>query len=486
MSTNDSILLPSPHRGSLHRQLIVRLFLLLVVTLGVLGGGIWIYAQRAADLSHDRLLTGAGLAILDSVREQSGHIEVDIPYAALGILALAPEDKVYYRITGPEGSYLTGYPDLPVRDIGEHTGVPVFYNANYKGESVRVTLQEKFLTEQNVRGWVTVAVAQTRQARNELSREIMFGALGILSLVILLALAGTWVAISRALGPLHAIRSEILRRESTDLTPLTIETPDEVTPLVETINMFMRRLQENLDTMKMFIANAAHQIRTSLSTVQAQINLAQHDSTLEELSQRVLKINDGHQRLNRLTNQLLTHALVTHRADTFQPESINLPELIQDILVQTVRDNAHTSVEFGFHNEAGDMNIAGDTISLREAVSNLLHNAIKYGPGNNQVTIQLQPGLPPEEIKKDRQERWVEIWVDDEGPGIPADFQVEALKRFSRLGDKQTQTIRTHGSGLGLAIAGAVVEAHGGRIVLENLQPAGLRVRLCIPVKSPV
>ncbi|OZG74586.1 hypothetical protein BTA51_06195 [Hahella sp. CCB-MM4] len=483
MLTTDTILFSSPHSGSLHRQLIIRMFLLLMVTLLVLGIGVWIYAQRASDLSHDRLLTGAGLAILDSVREQSGRIEVDIPYAAMGILALARDDKVYYRITGPGGRYLTGYPDLPVRDVETHTGTPVFYNAEYKGESVRIALQEKFLTEQNVRGWVTVAVAQTTQARTELFREIMLGALGILSLVILLALAGTWVAISRALGPLYAIRREIQRREPTDLTPLTIETPDEVTPLVETINMFMRRLQENLDTIKMFIANAAHQIRTSLSTVQAQINLAQHDQTLEQLSQRIMKINDGHQRLNRLTNQLLTHALVTHRADTFQPESIHLTGLLQDILVQTVRDHAHTSVEFGFHNEAGDITIAGDTISLREAVNNLLHNAIKYGPENNQVTIQLQPGRVPENVPADDDRQWVEIWVDDEGPGIPKDFQLEALKRFSRLGEKQAQEHQVLGSGLGLAIACAVLEAHEGRIVLENLHPVGLRVRLCLPVK---
>ncbi len=448
---------------SLRQNLLAGMGAMLALVLLLLGLGVWSYAQRAADHSYDRLLAGASLSILERVQVHNSRLEVDIPYSALGMLGLAPRDRVFYQLLGPDNGHLTGYNSLPRPKDYQPSNKPQFYNAHYGDETLRFVIQSRLLTEPNASGWVQIILGQTRTARNELSQEIMFGALAILVLVMVLALGCVWFAINRALTPLHLIRDELQKRASTDLTPLHISPPREVSPLVQAINVFMTRLRGNLDAMQMFIADAAHQIRTPLSTLQAQLDLAQHESD-SQLRQRLEKVRELHLRLTRLTNQLLAHALVVHRADTQLPDVVELDTLLEQVLTESVRDHAHTDVEFAFDNSLGPVRIYGDAISLREALHNLLDNAIKYGPATNLISLQLQAGESSE---------WVEVWVDDQGPGIPEEQQHQALQRFARLQQGRS------GSGLGLAIAQAVADAHGGRLYLHNLHP-GLRVRLCL------
>lgn len=433
---------------------------LLLVVLLLLALGVWQYASHIADLSYDRLLNGSALSIIERIKSRGGEIEVDLPYAALEILSLTPEDKVYYQVIGPGDRYLTGYRDFPAPDARRPVGIPVFYDGQLLGEPIRAVSISKQLGDPGISGEVEVRVGQSRVARDALTREIMFGEMLVLVLVMLVALACLAYGIHRTLRPLNRLSRSLLNRQAETLTPLPATAIREVQPLVGAIELYRGRLQANLDAMQLFIADASHQIRTALSSMQAQLDMARMEKDGPP-PQRIEKVWQQHQHLSRLTNQLLTHALVAHRRNTRQYRSVNLDALLNEVLLSVVRDHAHSDIEFEYRNQTPGVEFRGDKISLREALRNLLDNAIKYGPADN--TIILGSALQGSSIV---------IFVEDRGPGIPEEQQTRVLQRFERLaGDSQ-------GSGLGLAIVKTVVESHGGTIALINTEPSGLRVEL--------
>ncbi|PPC75969.1 sensor histidine kinase [Pokkaliibacter plantistimulans] len=451
-------------RYSLKRRLLIRMGAIFIIALLLLGVGIWRYAERAADYSFDRLLTGASLSILERVFVTNEGIEVDMPYSTMSMLSLAPEDRAFYQVLGPDGFPLTGYPDLPLPEHWKPGNEPVFFNARYSGETVRFLLQSKLLTEQGIHGWVTVQIGQTRIARTALTWEVFLNALGLLLLIMSLGLLFVWFGIGRALRPLGLISQDLRNRAPAQLSPLEVPAPKEIAPLVNSLNTFMRRLQGNLNLMQNFIADAAHQIRTPLSTLQVQLDMAEHEQDNAALKRRLSKARELSKRLIRLTNQLLAHALVIHRGDTQTLARVNLTELGRQVLTEAVRDHAHTAVDFGYDTNVQAAWIQGDTISLKEALRNLLDNAVKYGPADNQITLAVHA-----------QNGQLQISVEDRGPGIPTAQHQQVQQRFERLAEDRA------GSGLGLAIVRAVADAHQADMTLSNGESGGLKVTLSFP-----
>lgn len=465
---------PSP---SLRSRLLLGLGFTFTVTALILAVGVWAYAQRAADLSYDRLLTGAALSMLDGVQVIEGQIEVDLPNSSLEMLSMAPNDRVFYRVQGTQGELLTGYGDLPVIELSDqYANKPRFFDSRYKGALVRFAVVSKPFSEPGLTGRAFVTVGHTRLAREELAREILLGAVGILVLTVLVALGGLGAAINRSFAPLNDLKESLAARAASDLTPIQSQGPKEVEPLVSSINGFMLRLKDSMDALQMFIARAAHQIRTPLSNMQAQLELSKKDQGEEALRVRLNRLSDQHERLTRLTNQLLSHALVVHRADTGKLEKLCLTELVQQVLTDAVRDHADSLLEFGLDEQASEVWINGDWLSLREALQNLIDNAIKYGPKDNIIMLRLH-----------REIDGVSVSVSDNGPGIPPLQQPNLLGRFERK-----QVGNETGTGLGLAIVQDVVHALGGRVTMQNLantdtaskEPehlTGLRITLWLP-----
>ncbi|MBR9884643.1 MAG: sensor histidine kinase [Oceanospirillales bacterium] len=453
-------------RYSLRKRLLSGTAGLMLGVLLVLSAGVWQYANRTADISYDRLLTGSALAIIERIRSRNGQVEVDLPYAALDILSLAPDDKVYYVVSGPDKQYLTGYRDFPSPERYTPSASPVFYNTDYLNESIRAVVVSKRLDDPGVSGWVEVRIGQSRIARNSLSNEILLGEIAVLVLVITLALASLAFGINRTLFPLNQLSRTLRERRADEMGPLPDTDIKEVKPLIASIDQYRTRLQSNLDMMQVFIADASHQIRTALSSVQAQLDMAEMEHDKDKLQNRLTLIRNQHRKLTRLTNQLLTHALVAHRRDTNQFQPVKLDTLLSAILTSEVRDHADSSIEFNYSNTQRDLTIDADPVSLRECLRNLIDNAIKYGPENNSITLGI-----------DVEAEQVSIFVEDEGPGIPDEMLQRAVLRFERIETGKN----TLGSGLGLAIANTVTEAHGGQLHLSNRQPHGLRVELVLP-----
>ena len=162
--------------GSLRRTLLLYLGALLAVFAVALLFAARDYGQRAANRSYDHLLVSSALSIADSVALVDGQWQVDLPYAALDLLAMAPEDRVFYRIADSRGNLITGYGDLPASPRRPGTQ-PQLFDAPYSGEIVRFVVVGRSFAAASAQGEVQVQVGQTRRAREAVAQELVTRAL---------------------------------------------------------------------------------------------------------------------------------------------------------------------------------------------------------------------------------------------------------------------------------------------------------------------
>nr|WP_321463231.1 sensor histidine kinase [uncultured Cohaesibacter sp.] len=438
--------------------------------------GLWGYAQQAANESYDRLLHGAALAVLERANMASGEVRIDIPYSAFEILGLAKEDRVFYRIFTQNGDTITASHNLLPAANYKPSESPVYWDDAYSGETVRFMQQARLLTGDTRSLWVIVQFGQTCIARQDMIADLFWRGFAVASFITIVGLLFVWIAINRALHPLIDVEQNLRQRDISDFTPLPVAPPREVASLILSINGFISRLKNNLDHSQIFIADVTHQIRTALSALQGQLELASKEQDPIERLNRIEKAERQNRQTIHLTNQLLAHAMVIHRADQKISSDIHLKALLTTVLQTLLREHVKSKIDFSVSiapeieegGEDADL-IAGDSISIREAISNVIDNAIKHGPANNRIDISLyEKSLKRRGIIR----RQIILQVDDAGPGIPESKREKVLERFYRT-DRAAE-----GSGLGLSIVDEVMRSHGAYLKLSSSALGGLSVRM--------
>lgn len=453
-----------PAGHSLQRRLLVTMaggFAILIVLISLL---LWGYARNAANRTHDLLLAGAGLSILDRTSVGPAGVTVDLPNSAMEILSLNPVDRVLYRIFIPNEREITGTEDLPVPEGVEATADPVFFEMDYQGSKYRFLVQGRQLTGSNGRQWVAVQIGQTVEWRT--SQQLSFFGTGLAGLagLSLIGLGFVWVAIRTSLHPLRQIASDLAQRKPSDLGLVKGTPPREIRALFDAINGFIQSLGRNRALTETFIADVAHQTRTSLSALQGHLSLAVDAQDSEQMRYRLLKADRQSERTVRLTNQLLSNAMVIHRSDGPGLEPIALKPLVHDILAESLRDSRLRDITLAFDGDTireGDDVVSGDSVSIREALRNLIENAVRHGPTDNSILITLSASSSH-----------VHLQVEDAGPGIAEIDLPKATERFTSLSEK------SQGSGLGLSIVKAVAEGHDAQLKLGSSRMGGLDVTL--------
>ena len=452
---------------SLRRRLMVVMTGGFLVVLSLISIGLWSYARNAANETYDLLLKGSAISILERISLSPQGYALDFPPSALEILGLAEDDRVFYRVFDLSGTTITGDPDLPLPPALSPAETPIAFDAAYSGEPVRFVVQGRTLLGQDRPQWVGVQIGQTRSARNALHFNIFSTGLVGLTLLAVVSLVFVRVAISRAMRPLSGIEADIRRREPTDLSPLRAQPPREIESLIGTINDFMRRLDVSKDNAQTFIADVAHQIRTALATLEGHLQLAENKADGASMRLRLDKARDQTGRTINLTNQLLSHAMVIHRADNEVRETIDLKAVIASVLEEVVRSPAAAGAEFAFEQNLPDrqVRLTGDPLAVREALLNLVQNALQHGG----KTISI-------ELSRHRVDgvAHVVLAVEDDGPGIAPSERGQVTDRFYTLGESA-------GSGIGLAIVKAVVESHDGGLELGEAASGGLRAAMTLP-----
>jgi two-component system sensor histidine kinase TctE len=444
------------------RSLYARIILVIGIVFGagaiVLGTAAWFYARVAADDAYDRLLVGAALQISESIYAEEGAISVDPPVSAFETLSLSANDRIFYKVVDPHGNVLTGYDDLAAAKTVVGTRQPVISDAEYRGFPVRVATVGRLISDTVSPGWAQVVVAQTREARADLARDLTLKALSLVFAMIGLGFLGVVFAVRRALLPLVSVERELRSRDPKDLTPIDLEIPREIQTLVVTINRFMDRLSGRISLMQRFIAEAAHQIRTPLAGLAAQVDLLTEETRPKRREQQLARVKERTDELARLINQLLSHAVIIHRAEVAELGVVDLNDLARQTLIGAVPLSLDRDVDISFDGPSAPVLIKGDAVSLREALSNLIHNALNHGARTRLEVRVLAEG----------EAAMVEV-VDD-GPGI-------VVSEWERV-QEPFQTHDGAGSGLGLSIARDVVRAHGGELRFRERSPDGFAVIL--------
>ena len=444
--------------ASLFRRMIVTLGAIILVVALVLVVVARRHAQTAAADAYDRILVGVAEQIAETVGAESGVVSVDVSMAALETLSNARVDRVFWRVTDTDGGPVTGYDDLVLR-TAPPAGLGPFVGDGRVGDlPVRVATIRRRVPDAARPGFVTTMVAHTLDARRALAEDLAGPAHLLIAVMGTLALAGAMIAARLAFRPLARIERAILERDPADLSPLDVAAPREIATLVSSIDGFMHRLSDRLGRLQRHVADVAHQIRTPITALAAQVDLAVGETDPARRRERLDRVAARIGELSRLTHQLLGHAMVLHRAEAVSRGPVDLREVAAEVVRLAVPDEAVRPLDLRLDIAEEPVGVSGDRVSLVEAVKNLVDNALRHGARRRLAIRVASEG-----------ERSI-LSVADDGPGIPADLRETATAPFAH-GDGG-------GSGLGLAIVRDVVEAHGGELVFDAAPNGDFRVRL--------
>jgi two-component system sensor histidine kinase TctE len=452
-----------PRRRSL-RALLLRLLLPPVAVMLAIGtyAAYRVVVDPGAE-AYDQSLVNTGVALGERIRVRDGRIAFDLPNVAERIARTDKYDEIYYVVRGPGGERIAGDAGLPrpSADAEPLDGV-IAHDGEYGGKPLRlVTLQVPCGDED-----CTVSVAETTNKRLRLAREILVSSVLPLALLAVVTLALVWFGVARGLRPLQDLSREIGARSPRDLRPLDAgKSPAEVRPLVDSINHLLGEVAEANRNQQRFFANAAHQLRTPLAGLRAHAELALAQPLPQACRAELEQVHGASVRTARLANQLLALARVEAGARTPEARAgANLKQVVEGAADEWVHRALDRDIDLGF--ELADATVSGDAFLLREALANLVHNALEYTPPGGRVTVRTANGAAR-----------VRLEVEDDGPGIAPAERARVLERFYRA----PGTAGT-GSGLGLAIVREIAAAHGAEVEIgEGEGGRGCRVTLMFP-----
>jgi two-component system sensor histidine kinase TctE len=412
-------------------------------------------------ISSDRRLKEAANALMAHVSIKDGRVTVDT--GAQVEPSLPPPDSIKYALRDSQGRLLAGDPQLPVVAMNNETS-QLLAMSQVDHRSLR-TLTTRFDTRAGV-VLVTVADADARPANEPAARFGLMSTLlwDFVQLDITLVLV--WVGIQLGLRPVKRLRAEIADRSPLDLRPIVESSvPREIAPVVVTLNRLFAMLRTAVQSQQQFIANTAHQLRTPITGMQAQLDLLVAEPAALPIKGRLLTLQEGIRQLAHSANQLLTLARADPAANiAAKNEPVDLNAIVGEVVARFFDRALQANIDLGV--EAQPARIHADPSLLDDLLSNLVDNALKYTPAGGSVTASagVQNGKPF-------------LAVEDTGLGIPENERQRVRQRFYRLPNSLG-----HGSGLGLAIVDEIARLYGASVSIEaGAKEAGTRVVVVFP-----
>src|SRR5689334_3503775 len=446
------------------RAHLLRMLLPPIAALLVLGALVAYYPSlEPATAAYDQGLIDVGISLGTYIRTDDSGFKLTLPVAVDQVLRRDSYDTVYYSVVGPSGEQIAGDEGLP-GPPPDARNLPVSYDTAYKGQKVRAIALAAKCGDALCR----VQVAETMVKRNRLARDILFSSLLPEMLIAFATLIIVWFGVKRGLGPLARLSDEIKQRSPGDLRPIDAAgAPEETQPLVSALNGLLDEVAQASRNQQRFLANAAHQLRTPLAGLQAHTELALAKPLTPEVRAELEQVRQATIRTGRLANQLLALARAEPGARGNAAE-LNLKSLAESEADGWVHQALARDIDLGFDLQWAP--VQGDAFLLREALANLVHNALEYSQRGGHVTV-----------RTGRNGTHSFLEVEDDGPGIPPPERDRVLERFYRVpGTPGT------GSGLGLAIVREIATGHGATISITDATgdvsgTRGCRVAITFP-----
>jgi len=436
-----------------------------LVILVLVGAGLFVVLRLRADLlaTTDRGLQARADLLVQSVgppgtlAPQSGLAEPEEAFAQL----LDPAGRVLDSSPGFGGPALLTPAELASVD------------AAGLRKTVEVRIEEwlpaRLLAVPVGDGRVLVVGGSIEDQQEAVARLVTLLAVSGPFVLALAAGVGWWVT-GAALRPIEAMREQAAAISASDpdrRLPVP-DTGDEVARLATTLNDMLDRLQSALERERRFVGDAGHELRTPLANLTAELDLAlRRDRTAAELTQAVRSAAEETQRLSALAADLLVLARADGGRLPVSPEPVDVAALVRESVHGCAARAADQ--EIGVDVAVPDGLIADvDSRRLRQALGNLLDNALRHTPPGGRVIVAA-----------DRSNGTLTIEVSDTGAGFPEPFLPHAFEPFTRADAARSR--EAGGTGLGLAIARAIAQAHGGDASARNRPGGGAVVALRIP-----
>lgn len=449
----------SPGQPSLKRRLLFTLFLPLCCILMALSlSGAWL-ARRIVDSTSDRVLSGSLQAISETLAVQEGHLTMDLPPSALGMLENADRDNVYYSISY-RGKVITGYPELPPQSGRLRLEDISFRDSDFHGIPIRVATEARLVPQLD--SPVIVQVAETMKNRAATVHRMLVALAAGEAFLLAVIGALVFLAVDWGLRPLLMLRQEVDNRNNEpeiNFAPLPLATvPQEALPFVSAFNSLLGHVETAFLTLRRFTSDASHQLRAPLTVVRTHVELlSRHSDGSAETRSAITDIHNAVKALQHLIVQLISLA----KAE--RPNNLSEDASAFDLVectAATARNYATQALahgmEISFETSPQQLDVSGNPIFAGEMIANLLDNAIRYGRSGGHIVVRIPDDSGVLEI-------------EDDGPGVPPEERERVFERFYRL----PQNTDREGSGLGLSIVQALGRRMGAIIRLET--PAGGR-----------
>lgn len=338
------------------------------------------------------------------------------------------------------------------------------------GEMVRQVVGPYVVEERPVVIAVARSENRVRHGLNELLLILLVG----LPIAVGLAGFGGWFLAGRALHPVKRMAAEARTISAERLSKrLPVAAKDELGSLATVFNETLARLEKSFGEMRRFTADASHELRTPLTAMRSVGEVGLKESRDEPAYRAIIgSMLEEVDRMSRLVEGLLTLARADGTGVRLNTERVDLEDLAREVATY-LEALAEEKGQRIVVESAGEVPVEVDRTVFRQALVNLVDNAIKYGPRGSSVLIRVSEPAPSDAI----------LEVVDSGPGIPDEHRQQVFERFYRVDESRARELG--GAGLGLAIARWAVEIHGGRIELETEPGKGSLFRIILTRRTP-
>jgi two-component system, OmpR family, sensor histidine kinase TctE len=366
-------------------------------------------------------------------------------------------DKTYFAIYDENGKFVNGNEGLIFNSLGNNYKSERYFSySKVNHELVRVlTIKTKLENTGSQLRYVYILIAETLNKRVSLSRQILLGIILPQVILLLVTMGMLQLGISKGLNPLRELNDVIAKRSDKQLNPVQLsDVPEEAKQLIESINILLAKLRFAVESQNRFIADAAHQLRTPLAGIQAQMELVKSQ---KDNSQQFEFINSNVKKLIHLVNQLLKLARIQPEAAislNSKPVDIFIlaKEICSDLFPFAYSKNIDLGFEFISPHNSNNYVVWGDYERLKVMLINLIDNAIRYTPNHGKVTARV-----------DETEDEIILQVEDNGLGIPEAERDKVFERFHRVIENSQE-----GSGLGLSIVKEIANLHNATVSINS------------------
>src|SRR3984957_1827655 len=299
----------------------------------------------------------------------------------------------------------------------------------------------------------------------------------LLAVPIVLALAGLggYLLAKRALAPLEQMTShaeEITSERLHERLP-TGEVDDELGHLARVFNNLLARLEQSFEQLRRFTADASHELRTPLTAIRSVGEVAlQKDGTREEYRDTIGSMLEEVNRLTELVDSLLTISRADAGRIQLHPTVFSAMDLAREAagLFEVLIEEKDQRITVAGHE---GITVTGDRVFLRQALVNIIHNAVKFSPAGGAIAVRVH----------EESAGGIRVEVSDSGPGIGREHSEKIFDRFYRVDESRSR--EAGGAGLGLSIALWAVRVHGGDIHMLSTQGRGCTFQICLPRTDP-